>query len=129
FDDRGAELDVLPGDHADAVGERAPGLLPNGVRRSVVAAAGAVDEDGLSNLQLVAGLENGVVDRPTIDVDAVGAIAVEDAVTTAVETEPQFRVPAGNFGVVQADGVARIAADSERRPGQLELPAFVGAFD
>src|SRR5947207_8579396 len=61
FDDRRAEFDILPGDHANAVGERTRRLLANGVSQPVISAARAVDEDGLPDLQLIAGLEDGVV--------------------------------------------------------------------
>src|SRR5439155_20634673 len=84
---------------------------------------------GLPDLELIARLEDGVADRPAIDVDAVGTVAIDEPVASAVEAEAEFGVPAGDFGGVQSDRVSGVAADTERRPGQLELPALVGAFD
>ena len=108
---------VVPGDHADAVGQVAG--------RRTVAAAEAVDQDGLADLDLVAGLEQGVLDRLAVDEGAVGAAAVVDAVAAAVQGQAELGVPAGNLGVVQADGVGGVAADAEDRPGQVELLALV----
>ena len=41
----------------------------------------------------------------------------------------ELGVAARHLGVVQADGIAGVAADRDDALGQLELLAFVGAFD
>src|SRR5207244_11777126 len=100
------------------------GLSANGLRRRAFSAAGTENEDGLSDLELVAGLEDGVMDRLAVDVDAVGAIAVEEPIAGAVEAEAELGVAARDFGLVAPACVAGVAADPHHRAGQLELPAF-----
>src|SRR5262249_4814050 len=91
-------------------------------------AAGAVDEDALADADLVARLEDDVLDRLVVDEGAVGAADVEEAVAAAIDLT-ELGVPPRDFGVVQADRVAGLPAGGEDGAHQVELLALVGAFD
>src|SRR5262249_40613407 len=119
LDDGAGALQVLLGQQPDLVGEVD--------RRRPVGPAGAVDQDGLADLDVVAGLEQDLLHRLGVDVGAVGAADVDQAV--ALVGEAQLGVAARDLGVVQVDGIALAAADAEGGAGQLELLPFVNAFD
>src|SRR5262249_2074087 len=118
LDDGRRQLQVVAGDHADAGGQVAGRRLGPG---------GAVDPDWLADLDVVAGLQEDVLDRLVVDEGAVGAADVDEAVTLGGLAE--LGVAAGDLGVVQPDAVAGVAADAELRVGQVELFAFIGALD
>ena len=120
-DDLRRQTGVRPGDHADAVGQIAG--------RGAIAGSQRINQDGLADLDLIAGMEQGVLDGRAVDEDAVGAAAVMDAITAAVESEAEFGVPAGNFGIVEMNGVRRIPADAEDGARQSELSAFVNSLN
>jgi hypothetical protein len=111
----------VAGDQADALGEVA------GVARRL-GAAGAVDEGGLADLDVVAGLEGGFADALVVDEGAVSAADVGEGVVAAVGLA-ELGVAARDLGVVQTDGVAGLAAHAEAQAAQLELFPLVGAFD
>src|SRR5262249_2773918 len=111
-------FEVLTGDEVDAVGE------VGGRRRFAV--VGAVDEEALADLYLVAGVEEYVTDGLVVDEGAVGAAEVEQAV--AVGGAAQLGVAARDFGVGQGDAVGGAAAEVVGGVAQLELPAFVGTL-
>ena len=118
-DDGGRQFEVLAGDEVDLVGE--------GGGRRRVGAAGAEDEDGLADANLIAGLKQHVLDALTVDESAVGAADVAEAI--AFGSADELGVAARRLGVVEADFVGGVAAGGEAVAGQLELFAFVGALD
>ena len=109
----------MPRDHADPVGEVAFARCAS--------AAGTENQDALPDLDVVAGLENGLFDRQVVDEAAVGAADVHQPIAALHPTD--LSVPARDFGVVEADGLAGVAADADYGTGQLDLLALVRTFD
>ena len=73
-----------------------------------VGAAGAEDEDGLADADLVAGLKQHVLGALAVDEGAVGAAHVAEAV--AFGGADELGVAARHLGVVEADFVGGVAA-------------------
>ena len=95
--------------------------------RCRIVAAGAVDEHRLPDREMIARGERRLVDSVIVDKGAVDAADVDDF--EAVGRAANLGVPARHFRVMQANGVRRVAADRGVRLGQIELLAFIGAFD
>src|SRR5947209_832618 len=103
----------MPRDHADPVGQVAAALD--------LTAAGAVDEDTLPDLDMVARLQHGFLDRLVIDEGAVSAADIDD--TVAALDLAKLRMAARNLGVVHADLADRVSAHAQDRAGQVKLLA------
>ena len=117
LDDRGGDLDVAAGDHADLLGEIAGRL----------GRVGAEDEQRLPDADAIARFEDQVGDLLVVDVGAVRGAEVDDAVGILVPAK--LGMAARDFSVVQPDAIAGVPADAENGLGHLELPTFVDAFE
>ena len=119
FDDGRRQLVVLASDHANLVGQ---------VRGGPVAGpAGGVDEDALADEDVIAGVHHRLVDFLVVDKRAAGTAHVNEFVVAVFLTK--LGVPPGNLGVVKADLIGAVSPDREHRLGQIDLLAFISAFD
>ena len=92
-----------------------------------VGLAGAEDEHGLPDGDLIAGGQRDIVNALAVDKRTIGAAEVGDKET--VGAAPHLGMPARDLGVMETNAVRRIPPDREDRFGDFKLLAFVSAFD
>ena len=91
------------------------------------AAIECVDENGLADLDVVAGLKENVANRLVVDERAVGAAEVANAV--AVGGADELGVATRHLGVGQADRAGGVAAGGRGVGAERELSPLVGPLD
>ncbi len=119
LDDGRRQLVVLASDHANLVGQVRGGPVAGPAR--------GVNEDALADQDVIARMQHRLVDFLVVDKRAVGAADVDELVVAVFLTE--LGVPSGNLGVMKADLIGAVSPDTEHRLGQVDLLAFISAFD
>ena len=114
------------------IAERSSGLLlvsmsTRSVRSRRLAVALVKEQDGLAELDPVAGAEGGLVDGLAVDERPVGRAQVEDAIPPLFE--PELGVAAGNLGIVEPNGVRVVPAQGHGTGCELEPLSLVGPLD
>ena len=98
FQDRRAVFRAALGQHVDPARQVArAGCCP---RRT--------EQHGLAELDPVARVEGGLIDGLAVDERSVGRAQVEDAISPLIE--PELGMAAGNFGIVEPNGVRVVPA-------------------
>ncbi len=123
LDDGRGQLQVLPRDEADVIGEiAAHRRFPDAFAR-----AGGIHKKSLADLHLIARLQQHVADGLVVDEGAVGAAAINDAI--ALGRAHELGMAARYLGVLQLDTIGAIASRADVLASQIELLAFIHAFD
>ena len=81
----------------------------------------------MADEDVIAGVQHRLVDFLVVDKRAVGTAHVDEFVVAVFLTN--LGVPPGNLGVVKAHLIGAVSPDREHRLGQVDLLAFVSAFD
>jgi len=84
-------------------------------------------EQGASQLELVAAAQHLLAHALAVDERAVGAVQIADRV--AFVRAAQLCMDARDLGVVELHGVRSVATDAHHRAVQLEAPALIVAAD